>query len=243
MASIWPTQKGHQRPRVKERTSFPLASRSAERTILPLWSCSSKAGAFVPTARTFGGEIALLEFGDGLRVDGLRLRRDIFRDQVLAFGEDLAQRARVGLRVRFFQRAPFHGVQLIPMRLSVEVILTHDGIARDTWFYSHENSLPGRCSSRYARAELRVHERISVGACAQFPIVSVLVGDIGYGTAKSAWATVRTRDLSFNDRPRRRPPRFEETKDNPEQKFDVDIVGTNLPSGSLSIGLTCSTSD
>ena len=43
-----------------------------------------------------------LEFRDGLRVNGLRLRRNILRDQLLALGKDFAQRTRVEAWTGFF---------------------------------------------------------------------------------------------------------------------------------------------
>ena len=89
IACIWATQKGHQRPRIKETTSLPVARRSAERTILPFWSGNSNAGARLP--------------------DGLNFSRNILGDPLLAFVVDLAQGVRLWLQSRFFERAPFHG--------------------------------------------------------------------------------------------------------------------------------------
>src|ERR1700686_215347 len=51
IASIWPTQNGHQRPRIKQSTRRPLAKRLAEETSLPLWSGSSNEGALAPTLK------------------------------------------------------------------------------------------------------------------------------------------------------------------------------------------------
>ena len=39
--------------------------------------------------------VAALQFRDGLRMNRLRLRRNVFRDQLFALGKDLAQRTRV----------------------------------------------------------------------------------------------------------------------------------------------------
>ena len=50
-------------------------------------------------------EMSSFEFGDGLRVNGLRFRRDIFRDQFLTLGKDLAQRTRVSLRARILRES------------------------------------------------------------------------------------------------------------------------------------------
>ena len=55
-----------------------------------------------------GQTLFLLQFRDGARMNRLRLRRNILRDQFLALGKDLAQRTNVSLRSRFFEGAPFH---------------------------------------------------------------------------------------------------------------------------------------
>src|ERR1700733_6815262 len=46
-------------------------------------------------------------------MDGLRLRRNVFRDQVSALGKDFTQRADVGLGTRLFEGAPFHVEQFL----------------------------------------------------------------------------------------------------------------------------------
>src|SRR5208282_5735178 len=62
--------------------------------------------------RAYGKNVRGLTFLPQLRegpsVNRLRLRRNVLRDQFLALGKDVAERANVNLRLRFFQRTPLH---------------------------------------------------------------------------------------------------------------------------------------
>jgi len=51
MASICPTQNGHQRPRMKQTMSGPLISNAAEETSLPVWSREVERGSPARRAR------------------------------------------------------------------------------------------------------------------------------------------------------------------------------------------------
>ena len=51
-----------------------------------------------------------LQLRDGARMNRLRLRRNIFRDQFFALGKDFAQWANVGLRSGFLEGSPFHKI-------------------------------------------------------------------------------------------------------------------------------------
>jgi hypothetical protein len=56
------------------------------------------------------GQALLLQLNDGPRMNSLRFRGNIFRDQFLALGEDLVYRANLSLRSRLFEGAPLHDV-------------------------------------------------------------------------------------------------------------------------------------
>ncbi len=49
------------------------------------------------------GGVSLLELSNNLRMNRLRLGRNVFGDQFFALGEDLAERASVKARSRFFE--------------------------------------------------------------------------------------------------------------------------------------------
>ena len=113
IASICPTQNGHQRPRMKQSTRRPLREQDGRKKR----SCRRdqevrNCGAFAPTRQDVCRKMLCFEFGDSLRVNRLRLRRNVLRDQLFALGKDLAQGASVetptdSSRERHFILCPF----------------------------------------------------------------------------------------------------------------------------------------
>ena len=80
---------------MKHTTSFPLASRSEDKTIFPSWSRRFEGRRLRSDWKNVRCKMLSLEFRDSLRVNGLRLRRNVLGDEFLALSKDFAQRTRV----------------------------------------------------------------------------------------------------------------------------------------------------
>ncbi len=70
---------------------------------MPLWSGSSKDGAFASDSKSFRCESLLLQFSDRARMDSLNVSGNVLRDEFLAFGKDLPQRASVAVGPGFLK--------------------------------------------------------------------------------------------------------------------------------------------
>jgi hypothetical protein len=87
-----------------------LGQQIARRNQLAVVICEFKRRRLCTCREGASGHPRLLEIGDYSGMDSLRFRRNVFGNEFLALGKNLAQRPCIRVRTRFFEGAPFHRV-------------------------------------------------------------------------------------------------------------------------------------